>query len=591
MVILKGASGDRALDMARLRAAIGNHMKSFSSASVIAATAFLAAAGASTSAFACAALWSASSIYLSGAEVSENGVIYRANWWTQNQNPATNNGVYPGSGEPWTIVGSCAGCTSLPTAPQGLAASGTTSAGTTLSWTAVTVPYCTVSGYTVYENGNSIGTASGSSFVVSGLAPSTSYSFTVAAIDNIGSSSNATPITVTTAAESGGGGGGSSASSGTLNFHLLLGAGVAEDQIVLNGGNYDDLIMSNVIAEVMYGHLIGEGYPGVQFNKDYLIGSIFGQLLQENIETELYQASSDLIDPSSLQQAVMAVGQGGPYQINNYAVDLVAGTYAPQGHSLINYIAIQKNIGYTIAAAATQYAKATPPSFNNKYYGPMLTAFFHYNDMVALNVTGKGANGWVTPWEPYYDEALTNFVGLPNSFLDVLLNAAYNQGYYGTLVTYYAKLGATATETTVVSVDSYSSVWGNTDTYAQYPYQVHYYLDQLYDNPIPTTSLTNVATPGNHVVLTMNGLEAVFSNVAQTLAYSNGTAAAQFFTAVQATAAFSSALTKNQVSTTATLDLSNASSRAMVFAIVDTALSNLEKAVGMNFNATTLNQL
>jgi chitodextrinase len=280
-------------------------MKSFSSASLIVTTAVLIAAGASTSAFACAPLWSPSAVYLAGAQVSENGVIYRANWWTQNQDPATNNGVYPGSGEPWTNVGSCS-CVSLPTAPTGLAASGTTSSGTTLSWTPVTVPYCTVTGYVVYENGNPIGTPSGSSFIVSGLAPSTAYGFTVVAVDSVGVSWNSNPITVTTPAD-----GGSSASSGMLNFHLLLGAGAAGDQIVLDGGNYDDLIMSNIIAGVMYAHLIGEGYLGIQFNKDYLIGSIFGQLLQENIETELYQATSNLIDPSPLQQAVMSVGQGG----------------------------------------------------------------------------------------------------------------------------------------------------------------------------------------------------------------------------------------------------------------------------------------
>jgi len=137
----------------------------------------------------------------------------------------------------------------------------------------------------------------------------------------------------------------------------------------------------------------------------------------------------------------MAVGQGGPYQINNYAVDMVAGSMAPAGHSLINYIAIQKNIGYTMSTASNQFSQPTPQSFNNKYYGPMLPAFFHYNDMVALNVTGKGPDGWSTPWEPEYDETLANFVNLPNSFLDIILNVAYNQGFYGGLVTQYSMKG------------------------------------------------------------------------------------------------------------------------------------------------------
>ena len=140
-------------------------------------------------------------------------------------------------------------------------------------------------------------------------------------------------------------------------------------------------------------------------------------------------------------------------------------------------------------------------------------------------------------------------------------------------------------------MNNYSSVWGKGDTYAQYPYQVHYYLDQLYDKPIPTTTLSNVTVPSNHVIFSIGLLGSVFSRVMQTLSYSNGTAPAQFFTDAQASAAFSSALIKNQVSTSATLDLSGASSRAVIFAVIDNALSSLEKAVGMQFNATTSSQL
>jgi chitodextrinase len=554
--------------------------------SVLLNAAIAAATTAPTLAFACPTLWSASAVYAApGAQVSENGLIYRNNWWTQGQDPASNNGPYPGSGEPWTLIGSCSACASAPPTPAGLAASGTTSTSTTLSWGTVTAPACTVSGYQIFENGAMVGTATGASAAVSNLTPSTSYSFAVAAVDSYGASAPSQTITVTT---SNGGGGGQS--SGVLNFHLLLGVGAAQDSLTLTGGNYDDLIMSNIIAGVMYAHIVREGFPGIQFNNDYLVGSIFGQLLQENIETQLYQANSRLIDPSPLQQAVMGTGQGGPYQINNYAVDMVSGTYAPEGHALINYIAVQKNIGFTIASAAVQYAKPTPGSFNDKYYGPILPAFFHYNDMVALYATGKGQGGWVTPWEPAYDNALNNFDTLPNSFLDVILNAAYNQGYYGGLVARYSQLGATATAATISSVNAYSSVWGNQDSYAQYPYQVHYYLDQLYDNPVPT-SATSAATPQNHVVINVTSLASVFSNVVQTLSYSNGTAPAQFFTANQASAAFSAALTKNSVSATAALDLSNASSRAVIFAVIDSALSSLEQAVGMPFNATTTSQL
>jgi hypothetical protein len=221
----------------------------------------------------------------------------------------------------------------------------------------------------------------------------------------------------------------------------------------------------------------------------------------------------------------------------------------------------------------------------------MLPAFFHYNDMVALNVTGKGTGGWVTPWEPEYDNTLANFDHLPNSFLDVILNVAYNQGYYGGLVTSYSNLGATANASTVATVNSYSSVWGNDSTYSQYPYQVHYYLDQMYGNPIPTTSPTTTTVPGNHIAFSMSELETVFTNVFELLDYSNGTAATQYFTAAQAQTAFNAALASNSVSSTASLDLSTASQRAQIYAVINSAITNLETASGMKFNATTTSQL
>ena len=64
----------------------------------------------------------------------------------------------------------------------------------------------------------------------------------------------------------------------------------------------------------MYGHLVRERTPAILFDEDYLYGSIFGQLLQENLATQLYARSSTLIDSSPDQQAVMGAGQGGRHR-------------------------------------------------------------------------------------------------------------------------------------------------------------------------------------------------------------------------------------------------------------------------------------
>jgi len=60
----------------------------------------------STGGTACWAAWNASTAYNGGAQVSYNHVNYTAAFWTQNQNPSTNNGP-AGSGQPWVSNGAC----------------------------------------------------------------------------------------------------------------------------------------------------------------------------------------------------------------------------------------------------------------------------------------------------------------------------------------------------------------------------------------------------------------------------------------------------------------------------------------------------
>src|SRR5215217_6632779 len=146
----------------------------------------------------CAATWNSTTSYTGGMTASLNGVNYQANFWTQGQNPSTNNGG-PGSGAPWTIIGTCSACTTVPSVPTGLQASGTTSNSTNLSWTASTVAVnCALTGYTVFRNGVAVATTSTPNLTISGLSPLTTYSFRVAATDAAGSSAQSTAINVTT---------------------------------------------------------------------------------------------------------------------------------------------------------------------------------------------------------------------------------------------------------------------------------------------------------------------------------------------------------------------------------------------------------
>src|SRR5689334_22138495 len=146
----------------------------------------------------CAPTWNSTTVYTAGNTASLNGTNYQANFWTQGQNPSTNNGG-PGSGAPWTIIGTCSACTTVPSVPTGIQASGTTSNSTNLSWTASTVAVnCVLTGYTVFKNGVAAGTTNSPNMTITGLSPVTTYSFRVAANDAAGSSAQSTAINVTT---------------------------------------------------------------------------------------------------------------------------------------------------------------------------------------------------------------------------------------------------------------------------------------------------------------------------------------------------------------------------------------------------------
>ncbi|TRX32042.1 T9SS type A sorting domain-containing protein [Flavobacterium sp. ZT3R18] len=89
--------------------------------------------------------------------------------------------------------------TQAPTAPTSLAASGTTTTTTNLSWTAAT-DNVGVTGYDVYQGTTLKSTVTGTTYAVTGLTASTAYTFSVKAKDaagNVSASSNVANVTTT----------------------------------------------------------------------------------------------------------------------------------------------------------------------------------------------------------------------------------------------------------------------------------------------------------------------------------------------------------------------------------------------------------
>ncbi len=91
--------------------------------------------------------------------------------------------------------GGTGGGTTAPTAPTGLAVSGTTSTSISLSWTASSG----ATSYSVFRNGVSVGTSTSTSYTDSGLNPSTTYGYYVEAVNSVGTSPASSTVSGTTA--------------------------------------------------------------------------------------------------------------------------------------------------------------------------------------------------------------------------------------------------------------------------------------------------------------------------------------------------------------------------------------------------------
>lgn len=171
-----------------------------------------------------------------------------------------------------------------PAAPTGLTVTGTTASSVSLSWTA---PAGTVTGYDVFENGSQVAQVTSTSDTVTGLAASTTYSFTVSALNSVGSSPQSGAVSATTSASGGGGGGGG---TGGLPAHLLMGYW----QDFTNGAT--PLTLANVptsynLVAVAFGD--SDSTPGqVTFSLDSGLASALGGYTQQQFINDIHTLQS-----------------------------------------------------------------------------------------------------------------------------------------------------------------------------------------------------------------------------------------------------------------------------------------------------------
>lgn len=385
-----------------------------------------------------------------------------------------------------------------------------------------------------------------------------------------------------------------------LSYHLNLPYGSGNVETLNLSSNYTDLIISNYTAGALLGRMLKEKEPKLTVSRDYLYGSLFGQLLQENINTGGYSSTSDWINPDVTQRnSLLASGQGGPYQLNDYSKRLETN----EGVGLINFVALQKGLGYTVEAqdSGAQTASKGPDSLDQKYFGPMAAAYFHLNDYNRMHM--NNAQSW-GPQYAYYSKCMANLQNVDGStrnIYDMLLNAAYNAGTYSTILKDYMRICAGMTTvgspeaTQVSSIGDYSlsdtayqKAIGTTEaagsTFILYPRQIRIYLDQLYNQK----TFNSAAIAGNTSLrLAASDIAAVFANAVGTLAYVDSAGNYRYVPNATAAAAANSALSASGVGADAFLDISNSSQRNTFFNVLDAALANVASSLGITFSAIT----
>ena len=138
------------------------------------------------------------------------------------------------------------GGATVPAAPAGLTVTGVTSSSVSLSWTASSG----ASSYSVYRGATRVGSGvTSTSYTDSGLSPSTSYSYSVTAVNGAGESSHSSTVSATTS-------GGYVATCYTSSNYAHVTAGRAHDgggYALANGSNQnmglDNVFYTNTLEE------------------------------------------------------------------------------------------------------------------------------------------------------------------------------------------------------------------------------------------------------------------------------------------------------------------------------------------------------
>ena len=405
---------------------------------------------------------------------------------------------------------------------------------------------------------------------------------------------------------SGGGGGETIPTKDAVIHHVTFPYSDSESTIDIFhlGTQYaNTVIMSNLIGGVMYGHLLHEKYPELQFNKDYLYGTLLGQLMQEggledaviNKDFDASAATQPINNPT-IRTSYLSSGQGGPYQINDYSKRLPA----PDGMGLVNYNAVAKTLGYSINDQddGTQGKKTGPSGLDDVYFGPMATAFYHFNDVNRMQTLAshdwyESQQAWNVCLANLKDSSIAGTDA--DRLTDVVMNVVYNAGSYSAPLKSYLDVCDNLDKNALAHLNDYSlspadyrAALGTSDTggdtYYRYTRQASFYTDQAYGKDLSSYGLKVT----NDVQFSVADLKPVFVKVFQQLSYKDAkTGDLKLITADQASDAFIQAKKTLGFPSKKVFELNKSSQRTKMFTLINTAISNIEQATGAQFSAAT----
>ncbi|WP_068776042.1 glycoside hydrolase family 19 protein [Paenibacillus sp. FJAT-26967] len=138
--------------------------------------------------------WQSNKAYVAGDLVTYQSKTYKAKWWSY--------GSIPSSSDAWQLVNTAPVDTQAPTTPSALTNTAKTANSITLTWGAST-DNVSVTGYNIYRNNVKVGTTASLTYTDSNLQPSTTYAYTVKAVDGANNESAGAALSAqTTASES-----------------------------------------------------------------------------------------------------------------------------------------------------------------------------------------------------------------------------------------------------------------------------------------------------------------------------------------------------------------------------------------------------